>query len=130
MTTHTPAKETNMKLVISSMGPHNTDSVDPRFGRARFFILFDSETGSFDSHDNSEQVDAPQGAGVQAAQLVVELGAEALLTGHCGPKAFQVFAESNIQVYSGFEGTVQDAVEAWKGGNLHPLSSPDGIARH
>jgi len=119
-----------MILVISSEGPKPTDRVDPRFGRARYLIQFDSASDSFVSTDNSEQAEAAQGAGVQAAQKVVGLGAEALLTGHCGPKAFQVLAEAGVKVYSGFEGTVLDAVRAWQNGDLEPLATPDGIARH
>ncbi len=119
-----------MKLVITSEGPNPSDRVDPRFGRARYLIQYDSASESFVSLDNSEQMAAAQGAGVQAAQKVVGFGADALLTGHCGPKAFQVLAEANVTIYSGFEGTVFDAVQAWKNGELEPLAAPDGIARH
>lgn len=119
-----------MKMVISSEGPKPTNRVDPRFGRARYLILFDSTSDSFVATDNSERVEAAQGAGVQTAQTVVRLGAEALLTGHCGPKAFQVLDEAGVRIYSGFEGTVLDAVKAWKEGELQPLSAPDGLGRH
>jgi predicted Fe-Mo cluster-binding NifX family protein len=119
-----------MKLIITSEGPDPSDQVDPRFGRARYLIQYDSASESFVSADNSEQMAAAQGAGVQAAQKVVRFGAEALLTGHCGLKAFQVLAEANVKIYSGFEGTVLDAVQAWKNGALEPLDAPDWIARH
>ena len=119
-----------MKLIITSEGPNPSDRVDPRFGRARYLIQYDSASESFVSSDNSEQMEAAQGAGVQAAQKVVGFGADALLTGHCGPKAFQVLAEADVKIYSGFEGTVLDAVQAWKNGDLEPLAAPDGIARH
>jgi len=122
--------EAVMKLIITSEGPNPSDLVDPRFGRARYFIQYDSASESYVSADNSEQAAAAQGAGVQAAQKVVGIGAEALLTGHCGPKAFQVLDEANVTIYSGFEGTVLDAVKAWKNGALKPLAAPDGIARH
>jgi len=119
-----------MRLIISSEGPNPSDRVDPRFGRARYLIQYDSASESYVSIDNTEQAQAAQGAGVQCAQKVVESGAEALLTGHCGPKAFQVLVEANVKIYSGFEGTVLDAVDSWKNGNLEPLAAPDGIARH
>jgi len=119
-----------MKLIITSEGPKPSDRVDPRFGRARYLIQYDSRSESFVSSDNSEQAEAAQGAGVQAAQKVVGFGAEALLTGHCGPKAFDVLAAGGVKIYSGFEGTVLDAVKAWKNGDLEPLAAPDGIARH
>ena len=119
-----------MKLIITSEGPNPSDLVDPRFGRARYFIQYDSASETFVSADNSEQTAAAHGAGVQAAQKVVSFGAEALLTGHCGPKAFEVLVEADVKIYSGFEGTVLDAVKAWKNGVLKPLAAPDGIAHH
>lgn len=119
-----------MKLIISSTGPAPTDRVDPRFGRASYFLSFDSETGDFQAIDNAEQVDAPQGAGVQTAQMVAGMGATAVLTGRCGPKAFQVLTEADVTIYSGFEGSVQEAVDSWLDGGLEPLRSPDGKSRH
>lgn len=119
-----------MKLVISSEGPQSTDRVDPRFGRAPYLILFDSTSATFVTQDNSAQAAAAQGAGVQSAQNVVALGADALLTGHCGPKAFDVLSTAGVKVYSGFEGTVLGAVHTWQTGELEPLSSPDGVGRH
>jgi len=119
-----------MKLIISSVGPDPSDQVDPRFGRARYFIQFNTDSGAYEPHDNSAQVEAAQGAGVQAAQKVVELGADALLTGHCGPKAFRILSESNIRIYSGFDGSVHDAVQSWLMGKLDPLAVSDGTPSH
>jgi len=119
-----------MKLVISSEGPNPTDRVDPHFGRAPYLILFDSSSESFVAQDNSAQAEAAQGAGVQAAQIVVALGTDALLTGHCGPKAFDVLSAAGVKVYSGFDSTVMGAVRDWQGGQLEPITSPDGAGRH
>jgi predicted Fe-Mo cluster-binding NifX family protein len=119
-----------MKLIITSQGPELSAVVDPRFGRALWFILFDTDTGNFAALDNKEQVEAPQGAGVQAAQSVVETGAQILLTGRCGPKAFQVLDAAGVQVYSGTTGTVAEALQNWETGKLSLLSEPDGVPRH
>ena len=119
-----------MKLIITSQGPELSAAVDPRFGRALWFIVFDTDTGDREVIDNSEQVEAAQGAGVQAAQVVVGSGSQALLTGHCGPKAFQVLDAAGVRVYSGITGTVVGAIEAWETGELAPLSAPDGVPRH
>jgi predicted Fe-Mo cluster-binding NifX family protein len=119
-----------MKVVISCTGPSPTDLVDPRFGRARYLLLYDSVSESYVSIDNSEQVQAAQGAGVQAAQKVVGLEPQALLTGRCGPKAFQILAEAGVAIYSGFQGTVLEAVEAWRKGDLEPLAAADGISHN
>ena len=79
-----------MKIAITSQGPSLDSLVDPRFGRAKHFILADTEADAFTAHDNAQNLNAPQGAGIQAAQTVARLGAEAVLTGHVGPKAFAV----------------------------------------
>lgn len=118
-----------MQLIVSSTGPAPTDAVDPRFGRARCFLRYDSETDTYEAIDNTQQ-DAAHGAGVQAAQTVAQAGASALLTGACGPKAFEILTAAGVEVYSGFEGTVAEAVAAWKNGQLVPLSSPDGKSLH
>jgi predicted Fe-Mo cluster-binding NifX family protein len=119
-----------MKLAITSRGTDPDGEVDPRFGRARYFIFYDTETEEFEVLDNADQAGADQGAGVQAAQNVASGQAKALLTGHCGPKAFEVLSAAGIKVYSGIEGTVRDAVEAWKQGDLQLLEGPDGSPQH
>lgn len=119
-----------MKLIVTAQGPEKTAEVDPRFGRARYFIVFDDETESYESLDNQEQVDATQGAGVQAAQNVVTSRASAVLTGHCGPKAFQILNVADVAVYSGVTGTVEEAVQAWREGRFEKLSQPDGTPHH
>ncbi len=119
-----------MKLIITSQGMDPADAVDPRFGRARYFILFDTDSEEFKVLDNADQVEASQGAGVQAAQNVVNSGAEILLTGACGPKAFEVLSAASIKIYSGIKGTVQEAVQAWRQNELELLNGPDSPQRH
>lgn len=119
-----------MIVVITAQGTEPSDSVDPRFGRAPYFVLFDTETEKFESLDNSQQVGAPQGAGVQAAQNVVAAGAEVLLTGQCGPKAYQALSAAGVRIYAGTQGTVQEAVQAWRDGSLELLTDPNGTPSH
>jgi predicted Fe-Mo cluster-binding NifX family protein len=114
-----------MKLVITSSGRTLNDPVDPRFGRAAFFIVVDSDTGAFESHPNTQSLNAAQGAGIQSAETVSKLGANAVLTGHCGPKAFRALQAAGIQIVIGAEGTVQQAVEAFKKGVLKPADKAD-----
>lgn len=119
-----------MKLIISSEGPNPSDRVDPRFGRARYLLQYDTDSKTYIALDNTPQMEATQGAGVQAAQKVVEQGADSLLTGHCGPKAYQVLSQAKVLIYSGFEGTVETAVQAWQQGELQPLAAPDSMGHH
>jgi predicted Fe-Mo cluster-binding NifX family protein len=82
------------------------------------FIVFDTETDQFSAHDNAQNVNAVQGAGIQAGRIVVDLGVEAVITGNVGPKAFATLEAGNVQVYSGTSGTVKEAVEKFKAGTL------------
>ena len=111
-----------MKVVVTAQGVDLGAPVDPRFGRARYFLLFDTASGQFTVHDNAQNLNAPQGAGIQAAQAVVELGAEAVLTGHVGPKAFATLQAAQVAVHPGAAGTVREALEALQSGRLPPAA--------
>ena len=119
-----------MIVVITAQGTEPSDSVDPRFGRAPHFVLFDTETEIFKALDNSQQVNAAQGAGVQAAQNVVAAGAEVLLTGQCGPKAYQALSAAGVKIFAGIQGTVEEAVQAWRDDALELLTDPNGTPQH
>jgi predicted Fe-Mo cluster-binding NifX family protein len=114
-----------MKIAVTAQGPTLESEVDLRFGRARYFIVADTETGEFQAVDNEQNLNAAQGAGVQAAQLVAAQGVEALLSGHCGPKAFQVLTAGGIKIFNGAAGTVADAIEQFKAGELTEADGAD-----
>ena len=114
-----------MKIAISSEGTSLESPVDPRFGRAKHFVLVDTDTGEFSAHDNAQNLNAPQGAGIQAAQTVARLDAKAVLTGHVGPKAFTTLHAANVAVYTGTSGTVKEAIDQFKSGRLIPTTKAD-----
>ena len=119
-----------MKIIITSLGPEPDDHIDQRFGRGCFHVLHDTETGTYTALDNSEQLASTQGSGVLAAQNVADSGAEVLLTGRCGPKAFDILTAAGVAVYSGITGSVAEAVAAWHRGGLEKLAGPDGSPQH
>ena len=114
-----------MKIAITSQGTTLDSQVDPRFGRGGYFIIFDTETGEYEAADNSQNVNAMQGAGIQAAANVSQLGVKVLLTGHCGPNAYQALKASGIQVVTGVSGTVSEVVEQFKEGKLKIADQSD-----
>ena len=114
-----------MKVAITAQGPDMTSPVDPRFGRARYFVVADTETGEAAAHDNSMNLNAAQGAGIQAAQNVASLGVEAVVTGNLGPKAFVSLQAAGIKAYTGAAGTVADALAALKAGQLAGADRPN-----
>lgn len=114
-----------MIIVVSASGQTLDAQVDPRFGRAAFFVAVDSETGAFQAHNNSQNLNAAQGAGIQAAETVARIGAEVVITGNCGPKAFRTLSAAGIKVFTGAQGTVAEAVEAYKSSALAPADQPN-----
>ena len=107
-----------MKIVVTSQGSDLSSQVDPRFGRAKNFIVVDTEANDFSVHDNTQNREAAQGAGIQAGRTVVDLGVAAVITGHVGPKAFTTLQAGNVNVYLGASGTVKETVEKFKAGQL------------
>ncbi len=114
-----------MTLVISAKGPQLDSEVDPRFGRAAGFIVFDTNTRSFEVVDNSQTLNTASGAGIQAAETVSRLGAQVLITGHCGPKAFRTLQAAKVAVYTGATGTVSEALKAWEQDKLKQSAASD-----
>jgi len=109
-----------MKIAITSQGNDMHSAVDPRFGRARWFIVLDTETGDAEAVDNQSNRDMTQGAGIQAARSAVNAGVRAVVTGNVGPKAFSSLKAAGLAVYVGATGTVQEAFDRFKAGDLKP----------
>jgi len=107
-----------VKVAVSANGCDLDSAVDQRFGRARCFVVVDTETGETACLDNGGAAGLSGGAGIQAAQTVAKSGAKALITGHCGPKAFAALAAAGIKIYYAQGGTVSEAVEKFKKGEL------------
>jgi len=117
-----------MKLAVSAKGQNLDAQVDPRFGRCTYFTIVDPDTMAFESIGNNGSM-ASGGAGIAAAQQIVDKAADAVLTGNCGPNAFNVLNAAGIKVYTGaMDGTVQDAVNGYKEGKYGTISGPDASA--
>jgi predicted Fe-Mo cluster-binding NifX family protein len=110
-----------MKIAISSTGKDLNCQIDPRFGRCQYFIFIDPETMEFEALEN-EGLMAMGGAGVQAAQLIAQRGATALITGNLGPNAASALSGSGIKIYLVSSGTVKEAIEVYKTGSLREVS--------
>lgn len=115
----------DMKVAVSATGPGLDSSVDPRFGRANYFVIVESETGEIAGViDNRSAQDAAHGAGINAATLVAESGANVVLTGQVGPKAYAVLEAAGIRIVSGAAGTVKEAVQKFASGGASGLTGP------
>lgn len=114
-----------MRVAVTAKEASVSSRVDQRFGRARYLLVVDTETGAVEAHDNDVNLNAVQGAGIQTAANVSRLGVEAVLTGHVGPNSFRSLSAAGIRVYTGLDGTVSQAVDQFKTGSLSPVGSAD-----
>ena len=100
-----------MKIAVTSMGQEITSQVDPRFGRAAYFIVYDSDKQDYTAVSNSINSQAAQGAGIQAAQTVVNHEANMVVSGNIGPKAFAALKAAGIRIVTWSDGSVEQAVK-------------------
>ena len=112
-----------MKIVITSIGAKLVDKVDPRFGRCRYFILFDTDTNKFEAIENTG-AQGMGGVGIQSGQMMADREVKTVLTGSCGPNAFQTLQAAGVEVITGVSGTVKEAVEKYKKGEFKPTQVP------
>jgi predicted Fe-Mo cluster-binding NifX family protein len=110
-----------MKIAISSKGTDLDAQVDPQFGRCQYFIIVDSATEAFEVVDNKAAA-LSGGAGIQAAQTVVNAGANAVVTGSLGPNSTNALMAAGLKVYLGASGTVRNALQQRDKGQLQDAS--------
>ncbi len=115
-----------MKVAITVQGQDLDSQVDPRFGRAAGFLVVDDQTMAFEYLDNAAGLQAVGGAGIQAARTVADAGVEAVVTGHCGPKAYQALSAAGIKIFLFNEsGSARTALERFKAGALTRAQGAD-----
>jgi predicted Fe-Mo cluster-binding NifX family protein len=114
-----------MKIAFTASGDTLKSAFDNRFGRAEKFIIYDTDAGTYSVLDNAQNLEAAQGAGVQAAQHVVASGVEALVTGHLGPKAARVLFTAGVTAYHADAKTVEEALAMFNSKALKPLKDAD-----
>ncbi|MCP3873425.1 MAG: dinitrogenase iron-molybdenum cofactor biosynthesis protein [Desulfobacteraceae bacterium] len=107
-----------MKIAVTAQGNKLDSELDPRFGRASYILIVDTETLEFEACDNAKNKDAFKGAGIQAAAMVANEDAEVLMTGFCGPNAFKTLEAAGVKVVDDQSGRVIDAVQRFKQGDV------------
>ena len=112
-----------MKIGITSTGEDMDANVDQRFGRCKYFLIVDTESMEFEALSN-ENAMAYGGAGVQAAQTIARTGVEVIVTGSVGPNAFQTLSAAGVKIFTGASGTVKEAIEKYKKGELNETEAP------
>lgn len=119
-----------MKVAFSASGESLEAPLDSRFGRAPNFLIYDLDSGLARLVDNGASRASSQGAGIQAADSVVRAGAGAVVTAHCGPKAYQVLHAAGIRVFTCNAATVGEALDQYRAGALVEQSGADVAGHH
>jgi predicted Fe-Mo cluster-binding NifX family protein len=115
-----------MKTVaISSNGKDIDSGVEPRFGRARFFILVDPITKAWRPFENLCGLASLQGVGVRTAKTLSRIPVQTVVTGNCGPKAFKELQAAGVKVFLNAQGTVRQALTRWQFGELEEATGPN-----
>jgi len=115
-----------VKIAFTTNGKGWDAKVDTRFGRANGFFIFDEDSDKEEYISNEQNMNAMGGAGVQSAQSIINLKADALVTGNMGPRAFQILNSAGIKIYLAEENlTVKQAYEAFRNNELKELANPN-----
>ena len=113
-----------MKVAVSSSGTNLDSQIDPRFGRCAYFVIVNTDDMSFEAFDN-EGITLGGGAGIQSSQFVASKGAGAIITGNIGPNAVQTLSAARVEIFMGQTGSVREAVERYRRGDIKPQGSPN-----
>ena len=117
-----------MKIAVTSTGPSLDSEIESRFGRCAYFLIIDPRTMEFDAIPNPN-LSLGADAGPKSAQLISDKGVPVVLTGNCGPKAYQTFEAAGISVMTGIIGKVRHVVKRFKEGTLS-YTTGTSVQRH
>lgn len=117
-----------MRIIVSVSEKSESAALDPRFGRCQYFAVCD-ENGNTCEFIENPGISSAHGAGITAANKIVEIGADVVITGNLGPNALRVLQASNIRGYASSQLSIKEAIEMYKDGKLSEISMP-GPAHH
>lgn len=111
-----------MKIIIPINGDNIDSDINKTFGRTKQFIMVDSLSNEYKLIDNTQNLQASQGAGIQSAQNIIKAGADSVVTMNLGPKAYKVLNSAGVKVTLGRLGTIKENIEAFNMGTLEEMT--------
>ena len=115
-----------MKIGLSSDGNSLSDSFASNFGRCSYFVVYETTTEQVITVYSNTAQNAAGGAGIQAAQSLINNQVEAVLAPQMGPNAWDVLKGANIKVYTGISGSIQDNIDAFLEEKLNEMTGAHG----
>lgn len=116
-----------MKVAVTARGSTPDSDIDERMGRAYWLMIYETKNNSWQAINNDSGRNALNGAGQHTANLLIDLGVEAILTGEIGPRAFRLLNSAGIEIYLGAAGTVMDTLVSWHDGQLDKARAANNI---
>lgn len=110
-----------MKIAISASGQETSSQLDPRFGRCPFYAVYDNEKKDWNFLSNPGALEG-SGAGVKAAQFLLEQNVDVLLTGNLGPNASSILSSAGLKVFSLPEVSLEEAIQQYGEGKGRPIT--------
>jgi predicted Fe-Mo cluster-binding NifX family protein len=117
-----------MKIAITSKGDSLNSEMDPRFGRCAYFVILDTDGESVLKAIPNDAATAGGGAGIQAAQSVIDEDVEAVISGNFGPRAFDALYSGGIKIYTVKAETVKEALDSFNQGNVELIKTASAAA--
>lgn len=102
-----------MKICVTAQGNTLDSQIDSRFGKSMYLLFVDSQTMQYTAILNRSAT-TTGGAGIESAKMVLERGAQVIITGNPGPNAMQVLTAAGVKAVSYATGTVREVVENYK----------------
>ncbi|MBN2513628.1 MAG: DUF134 domain-containing protein [Sedimentisphaerales bacterium] len=118
------SRSDKMKIVICAQANSPQAAIDNRFGRTAFWAIYDEQTRQYEFIANQQNMQAAQGAGIQAAQTVLDADGGILIACNVGPKAMAVLQAGGVQVFQAPSGmNVEQAIAAYQAGQLQQIQN-------
>lgn len=114
-----------MKIALPVKARSLQSEISDTFGRTEYFLIYDMENKTAEYIDNSAAA-SQGGAGIKAAQTVVDQNVEALLTPQCGENAARVMQPNGIRIYKTQGGFAEGNIEAFEKGTLSLIEKIHG----
>lgn len=119
-----------MKICFSSAGKDLESKVDQRFGRCPYLVFIDDKEGKIIETIENKGPKAMSGAGISAAQIVVDQDIGTLVTGNIGPNAFNVLNAAGVKIYvASPDLTIKQALDLFNQDKLELVTNPTGPGR-
>lgn len=117
-----------MKVAISATGKTIDNLLDMRFGRCEYFQIHDTENGEVKFIKNKGQLSGG-GAGIAAAQQLIDEKVDVIITGSLGPNAYEIIEKAEIKAYKCGNISISSVLDKYNKGELSELKEA-GLAHN